>query len=209
MKKIYLTLLAIAAFAGIKAASYTITTTPNNAYSPATLTVNVGDVVTIMGSGTHPTAQVDQTTWNANGTATVSGGWGVQSSAYTFTATTPGDIYYVCTVHVSMGMKGMIAVMPINGVVQNALSLQSVNVFPNPASEQMNISIVSAENLSAAFTLYTVIGQKAAVLSEKTALNAGENTVKLLLPSGLSNGNYVLEVSSDSKKTVKKIIVLK
>lgn len=208
MKKIYLTLLAIVAFAGIKAAQYTITTV-GNTYSPATLTVNVGDEVTLIVTPNHPTSQVSQTTWNANGTATVSGGWGTKTSAYTFTATTPGNIYYVCNFHVGMGMKGMITVQQVNGLAQNAISLQNVSVFPNPSSEKINVSLASKQNSNAAFTLYSLTGEKVAVLANNQAVIAGDNSVELALPAGLSNGNYFLEITSGSFKTVKKIIVLK
>ncbi len=208
MKKIYLTLLAIAAFAGIQAASYTITTV-GNTYSPATLTVNVGDVVTLVTTPNHPTSQVSQSTWAANGTATLTGGWGTKTSAYTFTASTPGDIYYVCDFHVGMGMKGMITVALTNGLAQNSLNIQNAVVFPNPANEKLTVSLNSSKVITASFKLYSLEGKLAAVLSANQALNTGENTVELLLPAGLSNGNYVLEISSDSNTTTKKIIVLK
>ena len=44
MKKIYLILFICVAFLGAKAATYTINIV-GNTYSPATLTVNVGDVI--------------------------------------------------------------------------------------------------------------------------------------------------------------------
>ena len=112
MKKIYSTiLLTIAAFA-MNATSYTITTS-GFSYSPSTLTVTVGDVVTISASGTHPLAEVSQTTWNANGTATLSTGFGNKTSSYTFTISSTNSIYYVCTNHVGSGMKGQITVSTV------------------------------------------------------------------------------------------------
>ncbi|MBI2721803.1 MAG: T9SS type A sorting domain-containing protein [Bacteroidetes bacterium] len=208
MKKIHLTLFAMVAFAGMKAASYTITII-GTSYSPATLTVNVGDVVTLIATPNHPTNEVDQTTWNANGTATVSGGWGIQASAYTFTVSNLGNIYYVCQNHVSMGMKGVISVANPNGLVQSFSNIQNLSVFPNPASEKLSISynILRAANMS--FKLYSVTGREVAVLSADLATITGEITLDLLLPTGLSNGIYILHIVSHSKTETKKILVLK
>ncbi len=109
MKKIYTLLFVCISLMSARATSYTISTS-GTSYSPNTLTVSIGDVITIQASGTHPLAQVDQTTWNANGTATVSGGWGTKTADHTFTVISANSIYFVCTNHVGMGMKGQITV---------------------------------------------------------------------------------------------------
>jgi plastocyanin len=206
MKKIYLTLLAIIAFAGIKAATYTITIS-GFTYSPPTLTVNVGDVVTIQASGTHPLNQVSAATWSANGTATLSGGFGSQTTNYTFTASVAGDVYYVCQNHASMGMKGIVTVQSTTGIAQNALSFQNLNVFPNPAKDKITVSLSSDKAANATFKLFSVIGAEVATLMLNQNVSAGENKIELVLPS-LSNGNYILEITSESKKASKKITVI-
>lgn len=208
MKKIYLTLLAIAAFASINAASYTVTIS-GFAYTPSVTVVNIGDVVTINASGNHPLSQVNQATWTANGTTTLSSGWGTKTTNHTFTITAVGDIYFVCSAHAGMGMKGMISVANPNGLTQNSLNIQNLSVFPNPANEKLIVSLNSPQVTNASFKLYSVTGQEVAVLSANLALNTGANTVELLLPAGLSNGNYILQVISDSKTDTKKVIVLK
>ena len=57
MKKIYSYILFTILAVSMKATSYTVSIS-GFAYSPSTLTVTVGDVVTISASGTHPLAEV-------------------------------------------------------------------------------------------------------------------------------------------------------
>jgi len=207
MKKVYLTLLAIMAFAGINAASFTVSIV-GNSYSPATLNVNVGDVITIQANGNHPLVEVDQTTWAASGTSSLSSGWGVKTSDYTFTVSTVGTIYYVCQIHGPMGMKGQIAVSAATGVEQNSVILNNVNVFPNPAKEKLYVSLSSAAALTVTIKLFSVNGQEVAVLSNRMNLAAGNNTVDLMIPAGLSAGNYLLQIASDSKQITKQILIV-
>jgi len=65
-------------FFGMNAATFSVNIS-GFSYSPASLTVAVGDVITIQASGTHPLVQVDGATWNAGGTSSVTGGWGVKN----------------------------------------------------------------------------------------------------------------------------------
>jgi plastocyanin/adenosine/AMP kinase len=97
-------------FSQLNATNYSIATTAQHTYSPSSLTINVGDVVTISASNVHPLVQVDQSTWNVNGSAPLSNGWGTKTSNYSFTATTVTTIYFVCQNHVGLGMKGKIIV---------------------------------------------------------------------------------------------------
>ena len=130
MKKIYSSLLLSMTALCMNATSYTITTV-GTTYSPNTLTVSVGDVVTIAASGTHPLAEVSQTTWMANGTTTLSSGFGNKTSNYTFTITSTTSIYYVCVNHVaSMQMKGQITVSTTTGSLPG--SLPPSPLTPNP-----------------------------------------------------------------------------
>src|SRR5687767_4343646 len=114
MKK-HLLILSASALIGINAfsATYILTNSGNN-YVPATLQINLGDTI-IIGTGlTHTTRQVSLSTWNANDTATLVGGFGDLSSGEMLIPTSLGDIYYVCIEHVEMNaMKGMIKVSQI------------------------------------------------------------------------------------------------
>jgi plastocyanin len=209
MKKIYLTLLAIVAFAGINAQnSYTVSIV-GNAYTPTLTTVNVGDVVTIQATGNHPLVQVDQPTWSANGATPMTGGWGTKTTNHTFTVTSAGNIYFVCQFHVSMGMKGMITAVSVNGLSDNSLNVSGINVFPNPVSEKLNVSLTSKENMNASFKLFSILGQEVATLSASQAIKAGENEIVFVIPASVATGNYFLQINSGTLTTSKKVVIVK
>ena len=108
MKKIYSIITLVLATVCVKAATHNINIS-GFTYSPATISVQVGDVIIIQADATHPLVEVDAATWNANGNTPMAGGFGTKTSTYPFTATTSSQpIYYVCRDHVGMGMKGMI-----------------------------------------------------------------------------------------------------
>ncbi len=121
MKKNYITLILIITFVVGKAATYTVNIS-GFTYSPATLTVNIGDVVTIQANSSHPLIEVDQTTWTAGGTSTLTTGFGVKNSNYTFTVSTTNTIYYACQFHAGMGMKGKIDVSIPTSIDNNSFN---------------------------------------------------------------------------------------
>src|SRR5262245_34631010 len=102
MKKIYILLFVCMTSISVHAASYTIAIN-GFFYSPPSLTVSIEDVVTIQANTSHPAVEVDQPTWNANGTTPMTGGWGIKSADYTFTITSTNSIYFVCQIHVGTG----------------------------------------------------------------------------------------------------------
>lgn len=205
MKKIYSILLFSILAISMKATSYTVTIS-GFAYSPATLTVSVGDIVTISASGTHPLAEVSQTTWNANGTATVSTGFGNKSSDYTFTITSATNIYYVCTNHVSMGMKGMITVSTVGVKEQNDL-ISNISMFPNPAKDKFSVKFNSTESGNVTAKLYSVCGQEVESLVANKEFGAGVTTLNFDLQNNIPAGIYFVQLNYNSKKVIRKLII--
>lgn len=206
MKKIYTILLLTIASVCMKATSYTITTS-GFAYSPATLTVTVGDVVTITANANHPLAEVSQTTWNANGTATLSTGFGNKTSNYTFTVTSATDIYYVCTNHVaSMGMKGMITVTTV-GVKEETESISNISLFPNPAKNQFSVKFNSADNGTITAKIYSICGQEIESLVANKEFGAGVTTLNFDLQNNIPAGIYFVQLNYNSKKVIRKLII--
>lgn len=98
---------------GPEPGDHTVSTNATNRFSPETLTVDAGDVITFNIGAGHTATQVTQATWDANGTAPLSGGFDFQpgNRTYTVRASDEGTtLWYVCQNHVSMGMKGRIVV---------------------------------------------------------------------------------------------------
>lgn len=205
MKKIYTILFLTIATVCMKATSYTITTV-GTTYSPNTLTVSIGDVVTISANANHPLAEVSQTTWNANGTATLSTGFGNKTSNYTFTVSTANDIYYVCTNHVGMGMKGMITVSTV-GVKEQTEAIANVSIFPNPAKNQFSVKFNSTDNGNVSAKIYSICGQEIESLVVNKEFNAGATTLNFDLQNRISAGVYFVQLNYNSKKVTRKLII--
>ena len=208
MKKIYTLLFACATFLSIKAASFTITVV-GFAYSPASLTVTAGDVVTIQTSSMHPTAQVDATTWNANGTTTLTGGWGVKTADYTFTASAVGTIYYVCQAHVLSGMKGTINVVATVGINEKTAFLNSFELFPNPATNTIGLNFSLNANSSLSAKLFNVLGQEVSVLIPNTNLQDNNYSYKLDVPANIPSGTYFVLITANENRFTKKLVIAK
>ena len=209
MKKIYLILFTCIAFLGTKAATFTVNIA-GFAYSPSVTTCAVGDKVIIQAGTSHPTAQVDQPTWNANGTTSLSSGWGVNSTTFTFTAVSTGTVYFVCQFHVaSFGMKGMI-VVNATGIAETANNfLNSYNLFPNPATTNVKVSFGLNETSTVNIKLYNVAGQEVKVFVSDLNLAADNYEYNFELPQGIASGNYFIEVSSGNRKSTKKLLITK
>ena len=89
-------------------------------------------------------------------------------------------------------------------VVDFADNTLNIQVYPNPALEEINLNIVSEENMKGNISISTLLGQKVFVKSE--VLNEGENNLRYNisnLPSGVYFINFANKEGSFSKKFVK------
>ncbi len=84
--------------------------------------------------------------------------------------------------------------------------IQSLQVFPNPAKDYVNIGISGSLNLDVTVRLINQAGQ---VLAEQRALKAGGTTITMYV-SQYPTGNYLLQVSgSDGSSQTKKLLITK
>ena len=180
MKKIITTLVyLIFVSQGLKATIHTINIS-GFAYSPANITATVGDTVIIAASTTHPLVQVDQANWNSNTPTAMAGGWGTKTSAYTFTVSTVGTIYYGCVNHMaSMGMKGQISVV-VTGVKEVSRIAVKTILYPNPVIN--GEFTIKAENITTngKVVIYSIEGK----LIETYILTNGVVEINSKLPTG-------------------------
>lgn len=191
----------------VNAASFTVSII-GTSYSPATLTVNIGDVVTIQGSVAHPLAQVDQATWSANGTATLTGGWGVTTSNQTFTITSTNTIYFVCTAHVSMGMKGQIVVNSSNGINEVSSDQVELKIYPNPSIDAVTIDFVLPMEGNVKIEIYSMLGELISVVVDQK-YNSGSNQQKFDLPTDVKSGLYFVSVRNNGNIIARKQLIIK
>lgn len=205
MKKIYNLLLMFVFAMSMNATSYTVSIV-GNAYSPSTLATVVGDVVTIQADGSHPLVEVDLATWNANGSTPKAGGFGTKTSNYTFTITNTNTIYYVCSSHVSSGMKGQVtASLPAS--IKELNPIAGLSLFPNPVTEKLNISFNANINGILKGKLFNVCGGEIQSSTIDENYEAGEVTISYILPARIPQGIYLLELIYGNKKSIHKIIV--
>lgn len=122
----------------------TTSTIVNSGYtfSPDSVTITSGDSINFVLASIHNTVEVSQTTWAANGTTPLSGGFSTPFGGGIVTPAklTAGTHYYVCGAHASMGMKGVIIVQGTStGITENQLQT-GISVYPNPTSDQVQFS---------------------------------------------------------------------
>lgn len=110
MRFIYSMLLcALCLTVAAGATTHTISNS-GTSFSPATLSINLGDTVVFSLDPSHNAVEVSQATWNSNGNTPLSGGFSVSFGGGTVVLTATGTYYYVCSPHASLGMKGTITV---------------------------------------------------------------------------------------------------
>lgn len=174
MKKVLSLLVGVVLMNSINAQqTFTVNQGVGDTFDPAQLTVNQGDIIHFNLAPPHNVTQVSLDTWNANGTTPLPGGFSFPSGSGDYTTTAPGVIYYVCTVHVSLGMKGTITVNAVTGI-NDAKITGAGKIYPNPATDF----------LTCALNRYSMV-------NEIRIVNISGNTVKII---------YKPEVSGDKVK---------
>ena len=107
-KYIYLYLFALP-FVSKAQNTHSIYASDYNIFSPSELTIQVNDTVYFENLSSHNAVEVNEETYNNNGT-TSNGGFSLENDSYVV-FNEAGTYYYVCTPHVMMGMKAYIIVV--------------------------------------------------------------------------------------------------
>jgi len=201
MKKHYLLFIfSLFIGTGLLATDHTIVTS-GFTYSPSTLDAAIGDNVTIVASGNHPTTQVSEDTWNADGTEALVGGFGTNTTSFTFAIEEAGTIYYVCNSHVAAGMKGQINVSAVG--IDEYIDEVNVEFGAMPITDGiLTYSIEAPENAVKSISVVGLNGQQvleAEVTSTegRIDLNARPGVYIVLLKD--SDGNMVFRESISVK----------
>lgn len=91
--------------------------------------------------------------------------------------------------------------------IRNGL-IGSVNIFPNPAKDYVNITLGGSENATGSLSI-RLISQSGQLLVEKKVTNTGGTTVSLAV-SSYPPGNYLIQVSGpDGTQQVSKLLISK
>ena len=195
MKKLLFSLLLFL----LSTASFCTTWQITNAgftFSPATVTIQLGDSVNFTLAPVHDALEVSQATWNANGSTPLPGGFLVPfGGGLLVPSQLPvGTHYYVCENHVSLGMKGIIIVQNNAGISANQLPL-NFSVYPNPAST--SITLNAGSNLVGSHYFITDLAGRQ-VLNGNLANEATLVDISQLIP-----GVYMIRLVGQRRSSVK------
>ncbi len=161
MKKFYHLFIASFAF-GLttsQAVTYEILI-DGTSYTPDVVNAVVGDEIIINATPNHPVAEVEESTWDADGNTVWVDEFGSSASNVVFTVTTPGTIYYVCQNHVSCcSMKGLINVSLATGI-SDATSITSLKMYPTVVNDgAFSVTGNDGEMDGSTLEIYNIYGQ--------------------------------------------------
>ena len=172
-------LFSFALATAVAQTSHTILATGLN-YSPDSLVVTVGDTINFAVGGSHPTLEVDQSTWNNNGTTPKNNGFDYPNGTGSFVVSSAQTYYYVCTNHIGSGMKGKIIAQAMS---QEEQTLEEWSVYPNPVQNRLNVEL---QNPNAIESMH-IIDMQGRKLRDVEAGNTRDIDV-----SSLQDGMYIL-----------------
>ena len=173
-------------------------TNSGNTFTPATITINLGDTVNFAIGAYHNAQEVSEQTWGDNGTTLLTGGFDVPFNGGLVLPEKLGigTHYFICKPHVSLGMKGTIIVQGTTSISKEQL-LSDISIYPNPATDRINIK-AGSDMLGALYSIADQSGRKVLtgeISEENTSLDI----------SYLSNGLYFLKVGIKPENTFKLI----
>jgi plastocyanin len=207
MKKILFFVLLLASSMGAGfAAKYTVTNA-GTAFSPTTLTIEVGEDVEFVLGSSHNAVEVTKETWDANGNTAKSGGFSVPFGGGDIVFPTAGTYYFVCQPHAALGMKMTIIVGNASTAIPSVTdNISSFTAFPDPASENITVSYTLNASTFVTIRLFNTVGvEVASILNESQVPGQYRNTYSLNrdLPSGL----YFVRINSENQSYTNKLLL--
>ncbi len=197
MKSLFFSLLLFFPGAVVYCTTWTITNS-GFSFSPATITITLGDDVNFDLDNIHNAVEVSQTTWAANGNSPLSGGFQTPFGGGQVNASQLGigTHYYVCSPHASGGMKGTIIVQTATGIADNPKQM-IISVYPNPSHSLMTVKT----NNTLTDSRFFITDQS----GRKVSSGRLEDETTLVNISHLATGVYFLQVVGQRGHLVKVI----
>ena len=122
---------------------------------------------------------------------------------YEFVFNTPGTYDYHCDPHAIYGMVGKIIVN--SGTVTSVASINdvsnSIQLYPNPATDFINISLPKAFASVGSIKIYSITGS----LIESKLFSDQSSQIQYNL-NGFKSGVYFMEIVTGARKDVQKFI---
>jgi plastocyanin len=173
-----------------------------DSFTPSSITVNQGDTINFVLESHHNAKQVSLATWNANGTALMSGGFQTNFGGGMILASqlSSGANYYVCEPHASIGMKGTIVVQVTTGIAEDMI-IPELLVYPNPSDGKFRLEYAGFQESGISnLEVYSIRGEKL----YESAISGSIQEIDL---GGMANGIYILKINDNQKLLTEKTII--
>jgi len=207
--------------------TYTINTTVSGSYSKFGFDMEIID-------SNSPSAAADAGTFGAmlsgncqkfvfagNPTnithTTPSGTAGSATFSFVWTAPASGSVFIYCSglgVNLNANTTGdkvgtfSLSLTPTGiGVEEPGAGKIHLSVFPNPASDRLNISYYLEARTHVSVGIFNLSGEKVAELFDETQM-PGPHAKEAVLPVGMSRGAYMLKLKVDGHEMAQKLMVL-
>lgn len=192
--KILLSLLLIVSWSAAYSKTWTVINS-GLTFSPASLTIALGDTVSFVVASTHDAREVSQTTWNSNDITPLSGGFQTPDGGGLVLPAklAAGTHYYVCSHHASFGMKGTIIV-------------QSCNKPSTPLSISGNANICA--NTSNTYNTASVSGATSYTWTLPGGWSGTSSTNSINTTAGTTGGNVTVTANNSCGSSVAKSLTV-
>lgn len=198
MKKIYQTLI-LTVLLFISSSSIAVVhsvVVSNFQFTPASLSVNVGDtIVWTLGSGNHTTTSntipVGANPWDSPINSSV--------QSFTYIITVAGTYDYICTPHVFAGQ-----IVAINTGINSLDLFSNFNIFSvRPSIYNVSYSLARSGNIK--ISVYDITGKSAKIL-KSSYQTAGTYTSNYNFED-LKKGIYIFEMIIDKHRFTKRLVI--
>ncbi len=199
----FIFLLGLITSYGYAQESYTINASGFQ-FDPADLVINAGDTIHFNSGSSHPVLQVSQATWDANGTTPLEGGFSFPGGIGAIVLEEQGTYYYVCTNHVSLGMKGTIEVNALSDINSETTGSHLYTVYPNPVTgDYFHIAFDEKVPSELTLKLYDVVGKE---VYSQTLLPESSKVLNIPV-SGMQQGIYLLELKGNGYSAISRLMI--
>jgi len=158
-------------------------------FTPDLLTVQLGDTVVFQwSSGVHTATSTNVPAGAASFDELITG----DITEFEYVPAVIGVYNYVCTPHADMGMDGSFTVEQPAGINDKFVESAKVTVWPNPASDILNIAFDQEIQSEVSIEIYNMAGQR--LLHTTVMPNWGNKDTQLQI-GHLPSGVYAIGVS--------------
>jgi len=173
----------------------------NYSFSPAQVTINIGDKVVWKNNGGTHNVNGTKATFASNPESfgnSLGSGW-----TYEYTFSTAGTYNYQCDPHAAFGMVGKVIVNPKSTTATEELvgNQDHILLYPNPASQFIELSIPPNYEVINSLRIFSITG---ALIDQK--ILSGNSEAFMYDISKYKNGLYFMEINAGKNKNVLKFV---